>query len=97
MYPYFLSTLAEEHRGHESSALYRKISMASKRLQSLLKGNNHLWISNPEAPFIGTTSAGGHRKVPIPTRHPCFFPILDRALLGKARKTRSMLEGEPTL
>ena len=56
MYPYFLSRLAEEHRGHESSALYRKISMASKRLQSLFKGNNRLWISNPEAVFIGAAA-----------------------------------------
>jgi hypothetical protein len=37
MYPYFLSTLADEQRGHESSALYRNISMANKRLRRALQ------------------------------------------------------------
>jgi len=74
MYPYFLSTFAEVHRGQESSALYRKISMASKRLQSLFKGNNHLWISNPEAVFIGAAACKRAQEGPNTYEASMLFP-----------------------
>ena len=61
------------------------------------KGNNHLWISNPEVLFIGAPSMmAGAQESPISTGHSFFFPILDGDPLGKARKMRSMLEYERT-